>query len=137
MEIINICYDKNFTSEGLSNCDIRQIDSIPNFSAHKIIMSFLNQLEKKQSLSIIQSLCRKLRQGGTLTFNLLDFDQLVNFYQNQKIKLDDVIIHTNGIQSFISRSEVIKMFHKNSEISLDSILYDDIYSICTVSRKSL
>ena len=137
MEIINVCYDKNFVSENLTNIDIRNIDSVPNFSAPRIIISFLNKLKKEQGIEAISLLCNKLKKNGTLTFTLLDFDQLISFYHSQKLNLDDIIKHMRGTECFISRSEIIKMFHKNSEFSIDSITYDDIYSVYTLSRIDL
>jgi len=137
MEIINICYDKNFVSENLINVDIRNIDSVPNFSAPRIVISFLNKLKKEQGIEAISILCNKLKKNGTLTFTLLDFDQLISFYHNQKLNLDDIIKHMRGNECFISRSEIIKMFHKSSEFSIDSITYDDIYSVYTLSRIDL
>tara|TARA_B100000085_G_C18560783_1_gene519468 strand:- start:3397 stop:3810 length:414 start_codon:yes stop_codon:yes gene_type:complete len=137
MQMINICYDSNFMSEDMENIDIRSIESIPNFSANKIMISFLNKIEKQQSIQIIQKLCNKLRQNGTLTFNLLDFDQLINFYQYEKLKLDDVVSHTKLIECFISKAEIIKMFYKHPQISIDSVTYDDMYSTYTLCRNSL
>ena len=98
---------------------------------------FLNKLPKTQSVNTIGNLCNKLKQDGTLTFNLLDFDQLINFYQYQKLKLDDIVIHTKNIECFINKAEIIKMFHKHPQISIDSMTYDDMYAVYTLCRKSL
>ena len=68
---------------------------------------------------------------------MLDFDQLIRFYQDQKIELNDITTHTKAIDSFISRSEIIKMFHKHPHISIDSITYDEIYAVYTISRVDL
>ena len=137
MEIINICYDKNFTASGVTNTDIRNIENIPNFSAYRITISFLNKIKKEQSVEIIHQLCNKLRKNGTLTFTLLDFEQLIDFYKNNQLTLEEVTKHLTGIESFIARSEIIKIFHKHPQISIDSIIYDNLYSVYTLSRTDL
>ena len=137
MHIINICYDNNYTIANQTNIDIRNLDSIPNFSADHILISFLNRIEKSQSIKIIHALCNKLKKGGKLTMSMLDFDQLISYYHNQNIKLDDIIVYTKNLECFIHKAEILSMFHKNNTFNIDSIKYDDIYTIYTIIRKNI
>lgn len=137
MHVINICYDKNYVLSDQTNIDIRNLDTIPNFSANHILISFLNRLEKQQSTKLIQALCNKLQNTGKLTISLLDFDQLISAYLNQTLKLDDIIVYTKNLECFIDKAEILAMFHKNSHFAIDSIKYDDIYTIYTISRTAI
>jgi glycosyltransferase involved in cell wall biosynthesis len=95
-------------------------------------LPFLNRVEKSQSIKIIHVLCNKLKKGGKLTMSMLDFDQLISYYHNQNIKLDDVIVYTKNLECFIHKAEILSMFHKNNAFNIDGIKYDDIYTIYTI-----
>lgn len=137
MRLINICFDQHYTLPDHTNIDIRTIDKVPNFSAEYIMISFLNRIEKEQSVKILSDLCKKLKKQGKLIFSVLDFDQLIEAYHNQQLKLDDICKYTKNLQCFIHKAEIIQMFHKNTNFSIDSIKTDDIYAIYTVNRTNL
>lgn len=137
MQVINICHNENYKLDDATNVDISNINSIPNFSASSLYIAFLNRIQKNQAIELIKSLCEKLANGGSLTFKLLDFHQLIRYYENQEITNNDIPKYTNALHCIITKSEILELFHKSVHINITSIAYDKVYSTYTLSRIKL
>jgi hypothetical protein len=137
MQVINICHNEHYKLDDAINVDISNINSIPNFSAKALYIAFLNRIQKNQAIELIKSLCEKLANGGSMTFKLLDFHQLIRYYENQEITNNDIPTYTNSLHCIITKSEILELFHKNDHINITSITYDKVYSTYTLSRIQL
>lgn len=137
MKLYNICYNDKYKLDGAENISISSLDMIPNFSAPSIYISFLNAMSMDQSIQVIGQLCLKLKVNGILTFRLIDWDQLISYYQNGDLDTNSICSHMFGTQCLINRGDIIKMFHKSNEINIDNITYDNVFCTYTLSRKAL
>jgi len=137
MKITNISYQNNYSLEGANNVSISDIDSIPNFSEAHINISFMNLLSKDQAINILSLLCNKLKHNAKLTFRLLDWDQMISNYHNGDLSKDEICQYISSIKCLLDRSNIIEIFHKNTDIDIDQITFDGSFASYTVIRSKL
>lgn len=137
MQPINICLNEKYRLANTENVNLSMMDSIPNFSAGNLHISFLNKMEKQQSIETLIRLIKKLKINGTIVFGLLNFDNLIVNYQNGDLLQDDIVSEIKDIRCLISNHEVVNMFQNNNEVTIDTITYDKIYTTYTIRRTSI
>lgn len=137
MNLINISYENKHKIDYAENVDISNINSIPNYSASNINIELLNYFSKKDSTSIFNKLCEKLKQEGMLTLKLLDLNQLIHYFVQEEITSDDFCKHMVAVQCILSRPEVLSLCHNNPQIKIVDITYDNIYNIYKIQRIEL
>ena len=137
MQPINICFNEKHRLSNTENVNLSMIDSIPNFSAGNLHISFLNKMEKQQSIELLIRLIKKLKINGIIVFSLLNFDNLIVNYQNGDFLQDDIVSEIKDIRCLISNYEVVNMFQNNVEVTIDTIAYDKIYTTYTIRRTSI
>ena len=137
MQPINICLNEKYRLANTENVNLSMMDSIPNFSAGNLHISFLNKMEKQQSIETLIRLIKKLKINGIIVFSLLNFDNLIVNYQNGDFLQDDIVSEIKDIRCLISNYEVVNMFQNNVEVTIDTIAYDKIYTTYTIRRTSI
>tara|TARA_B100001564_G_C20308457_1_gene520226 strand:+ start:202 stop:615 length:414 start_codon:yes stop_codon:yes gene_type:complete len=137
MRLTNICYKDTHQLESAENIDINSLDSIPNFSNNNMYLAILNMFPKTDSLNIINIAVNKLKQSGTLTLKLLNFNHIIDSYKFQKISDDDVCKSMHGVTCIINQPEIFEMFHNKPDVKIIDVSSDDIHSLYKIQRISL
>ena len=137
MRLTNICYKDTHQLDSAENIDVNSLDSIPNFSNDNMYLAILNMFPKTDSLNIINMAVNKLKQSGTLTLKLLNFNHIIDSYKCQKISDDDVCKSMHGTTCIINQPEVFEMFHSKQDVKIIDVSSDDIHSLYKIQRISL
>ena len=116
--------------------DISLLDIfVENCEAKEIVVDFfLGNFWFHQLEEVIDVICRKLRLGGTITINDMDFDFLVNKMESEPIQnINNIVFAERAIKSFYTVEYITSLLEKH--VKIIKAFFDDNNNFVLVGEK--